>query len=68
MGDEDRAQGFQLMARTVWREYMKTRSAPEIAERAGLAPIEQLSEQARTMVKDNLVTSTAKAKRAKPPQ
>jgi len=68
MGGEDRAQGFQLMARTVWREYMKTRSAPEIAERAGLAPIEQLSEQARTMVKENLATREAKAKLAQPSQ
>ncbi|MEI8063321.1 MAG: hypothetical protein WCH84_04570 [Verrucomicrobiota bacterium] len=66
MGDEDRAQGFQLMARTVWREYMKTRSAPEITERTGLPPFEQLSEQARTIVRDNLSTSTAKAKLVKP--
>ncbi|MEI8314281.1 MAG: hypothetical protein WCG79_02405 [Verrucomicrobiota bacterium] len=66
MGDAERAQGFQLMARTVWREYMKTRSAPEISERAGLAPFEQLSEQARTMIKDNLVTTEAKTKLAHP--
>ena len=64
MGDEDRAQGFQQMARTVWREYMKTRSAPEIAERAGLAPLEQLSEQARSMVKESLVTNEAKGRLA----
>jgi len=64
MGDEDRAQGFQQLARTVWREYMKTRSAPDIKERAGLAPIEQLIEQARSMVKESLTTSEAKAKLA----
>ena len=64
MGDEDRAQGFQQLARTVWREYMKTRNAPDIKERAGLAPIEQLSEQARSMVKESLTTSEAKAKLA----
>ena len=68
MGDAERAQGFQLMARTVWREYMKTRSAPDISERAGLAPIEQLSEQARAMVKEGLVTNEAKDRLAKPTQ
>ena len=68
MGDEDRAQGFQQMARTVWREYMKTRSAAEIAERVGLAPVEQLSDQARKMVQESLTTQEAKARLANPPQ
>ena len=54
------------MARTVWNEYMKTRSAPEIAERAGLAPIEQLSAQARAMVQESVASPEAKARLAKP--
>ena len=66
MGDEDRALGFQNMARTVWNEYMKTRNNAEVAERAGLAPIEQLSTQARSMVQESLTSPEAKARIAKP--
>ena len=66
MGDEDSALGYQQMARTVWREYMKTRSGPELAERVGLAPLEQLSAQARAQVQANLVTPEAKARLAQP--
>jgi len=66
MGDEDRALGFQQMARTVWNEYMKTRSGPEIAERAGLAPIEQLSAQARSMVQESVTSPEAKARLKQP--
>ena len=66
MGDEDRALGFQQMARTVWNQYMKTRRGTDVAERAGLAPIEQLSEQAKAMVGQSLVTNDAKARLAPP--
>ncbi|MEI6082964.1 MAG: hypothetical protein WCS70_01535 [Verrucomicrobiota bacterium] len=66
MGDEDQAQGFQQLARSVWREYMQTRYEKEIAERAGLPPLEQMSEQAREAVKKQLQSDAAKARLVKP--
>lgn len=64
MGDTDRAQGFQQLARTAWREYMRTRTDPEVAQRSGLPPFEELSRQARETVRANLATAEARERLA----
>jgi len=66
MGDQDQAQGYQQLARSVWREYMRTRFDKEIAERAGLPPLEQLSEQARDAIRKQLQSEPAKSRLDKP--
>jgi hypothetical protein len=62
MGDQDQAQGFHQLARSVWREYMRTRLDPDVAERAGLPPFEQLNRQAHDIVVKNLQTAEAKSR------
>lgn len=66
MGDEDQAIGNQQLARTVWREYMKTRNTAELKERTGLEPFEVLNEQARKMIKERLKTKQSKDKLDQP--
>ena len=67
MGDDERAQGFQQLARTTWREYMKTRTDPEMAKRSGLPPFEELSNQARAAIRANLHTTDAQQRLTIPP-
>ncbi|MCG3150627.1 MAG: hypothetical protein PCFJNLEI_04115 [Verrucomicrobiae bacterium] len=66
MGDEEQAQGYQQLARSIWREYMKTRLDPEVAARAGLPPLEQLNQQARDAVEKQLQSQAAKDRLTKP--
>jgi hypothetical protein len=60
MGDEERAQGFQGLARTVWRQYMQGRTTADAAQRAGLPPFDELSAQARAAVREALATPQAR--------
>jgi hypothetical protein len=60
MGDEERAQGFQQLARTVWRQYMQSRPTAEAAQQSGLPPFDELNTQARTAVRESLLTPQAR--------
>jgi hypothetical protein len=48
IGDEDRAAGYDRLARLLWARYMKPRmNDPEWKERTGLPPIEEIQKSAR---------------------
>lgn len=62
MGEEERAQGFQQLARTTWNEYQRSHASPEIQQRAGLPPFEQMNDHSRELVRESLATPEAQAR------
>jgi hypothetical protein len=64
LGDAERAQGFQQLARTIWREYMKQLNSPEAASRTGLPHFDELNAQARETIRATLRTASAKSRLA----
>ncbi len=46
IGEEQRAEGFDAMARLLWREYMKTVARPDLIKSSGLPPMEELRRRA----------------------
>lgn len=47
LGDEERAAGFDQLARLCWEGYMAERTDPEFRERTGLPPLEEIRAKAR---------------------
>ncbi len=45
LGEEERAKGYDAMARTCWKQFMKAKT-PEMIERMGLAPAGELRKRA----------------------
>jgi hypothetical protein len=46
LGEEARAQGFDAIARLLWREYMRTLKRPDLVQTSGLPPVEELRRRA----------------------
>lgn len=46
LGEEPRAQGFDAIARLLWREYMRTLTRPDLVKTSGLPPVEELRRRA----------------------
>ncbi len=67
LGDEDRATGFDQLARLCWREYMSTRTSAELKERTGLPPFDEIRARARARVLETLENAAAKARLERAP-
>jgi hypothetical protein len=63
LGDPERAAGYERLARQTWHLYMEPRRHdPDLLERTGLPPIDQLQRLARNQVHEALASRAARAR------
>lgn len=67
LGDEERAAGYDQLARLIWQRYMDRRADPDWRARTGLPPMEEIRRRAREQVLQDLKSERSRARLARTP-